>query len=40
MPCITENKEVSSGKSFPLVERPSVRSLMQIKNNKGPSMEP
>ena len=38
--CITENKDVSSAKSFALDERPSLRSLMQIKNNKGPRMEP
>ena len=40
MSCITENKDESSAKSFALDERPSVRSLMQIKNNEGPSMEP
>ena len=28
MSCITENKDVSSAKSFALDERPSVRSLM------------
>ena len=33
MSCITENKNVTSGKIFALDERPSVRSLMQIKNN-------
>ena len=40
MSCITENKDESSAKSFALDEKPSVRSLMQIKNNEGPSMEP
>ena len=40
MSCITENKEVSSAKRFALVERPFVRSLMYIKNNKARSMEP
>ena len=33
MSCITKNKNVTSGKIFALDERPSVRLLMQIKNN-------
>ena len=36
----TENKEVSSANSFTLVVRPSVRWLMQIKNNIEPRIEP
>ena len=35
-----EKKEVSSANSFTLVVKPSVRSLMQVKNNKGLRMEP
>ena len=39
MSCITENKDESSAKSLALAEKPSVRSLIKIKNNEGPSME-
>ena len=35
-----ENKDVSSANSLALEERPVVRSLMQIKNNKGSNMDP
>ena len=38
--CTTGNKEVLSANSFTLVVRPSVRSLMQIKNIKEPRIEP
>ena len=40
MSCTAENKDVSSAKSFALDEIPSLRSLMEIRNNKGPSMTP
>ena len=37
---VMENKDVSSANSLALEERPVVRSLMQIKNNKGSNMDP
>ena len=38
--CTMEKRDVSSTKSLSVVDRSSDRSLMQIKNNSGPSMEP
>ena len=38
MLCATENKDVSSANSFALEEKPVARSLIQIKDNKGPRM--
>ena len=40
MPCVTENKDMSSANSLELEERPFARYLMQIKNNEGPIMDP
>ena len=37
---ITENKDVSSAKSLTFEDNPSDKSLIYIKNNNGPSMEP
>ena len=37
---ITENKDVSSAKSLAFEDNPSDKSLIYIKNNNGPSMEP
>ena len=36
----TENREVSSAKSLGFDDNPFDNSLMQIKNNKGPRIEP
>ena len=36
----TENKEVSSAKPFGFEGRFSAKSLIQIKNNSGPKIEP
>lgn len=40
MSSITKNKELSSTNPFAMKGNPSVRSFMQIKNNKRPSMKP
>ena len=37
---ITENKDVSSTNSLAFEDNPSDKSLIYIKNNNGPSMEP
>ena len=37
---ITENKDVLSAKSLVFEDNPSDKSLIYIKNNNGPSMEP
>lgn len=36
----TENREVSSVKSFELELRPSDKSLMYIRERRGPNIEP
>ena len=36
----TENKDVSSASSLVFEDNPSEKSLIYIKNNNGPSMEP
>ena len=38
--CVKENKDVSSVNSLALEERSVARSLIQIKSNKGPRMDP
>ena len=40
LPWITENKDVSSANSLAFEDNPSDKSLIYIKNNNGPSMEP
>ena len=37
---ITENKDVSSANSLAFEDNPPDKSLIYIKNNNGPSMEP
>ena len=37
---ITEKREVSSAKRLVLEDKPSAKSLTNIKNNNGPRMEP
>ena len=37
---ITEKREISSAKSLVLEDKPSDKSLIYIKNNNGPRMEP
>ena len=36
---MTENREVASAKSLVLKDKSSTKSLIYIKNNKGPRME-
>ena len=39
LPWITENKDVSSANSLAFEDNPD-KSLIYVKNNNGPSMEP
>ena len=38
--CTTENREVSSANSLALDDKPSGKSLIQIKKSKGPKIDP
>ena len=39
MSCITENREVSSGNSLALDDKPSGKSLIWIKKSNGPKID-
>ena len=38
--CTTENREVSSANSLALDDKPSGKSLIQIKKSNGPKIDP
>ena len=38
--CTTENREVSSANSLALDDKPSGKSLIQIKKSNGPKTDP
>ena len=40
VPCTTENRAVSSANNLALDDKPSGKSLIQIKKSNGPKIDP